>query len=174
VAVERIHLKTDRTPEEKERIRRIRERFQRERPTLEELVASGDCAPPVPQGAYRQLRVLMHALKTARERQGLSLADVARQSGIDKGALSRLETGAQTNPTIDTLWRYAYALGKDLAWVVGDGESDSDGTGEKLARVERALVSATDLLREVIGQQSAPSPTPRTPPGGKRKPRAKR
>jgi transcriptional regulator with XRE-family HTH domain len=128
----------------------------------------------VPQGAYRQLRVLMHALKTARERQGLSLADVARQSGIDKGALSRLETGAQTNPTIDTIWRYAYALGKDLAWLVTDVAGDGDGTGEKLARAERALVSATDLLREVIGQQSAPSPASRAAEGGKPKPRAKR
>jgi transcriptional regulator with XRE-family HTH domain len=160
VVVRRIHAKTERTPEEKERIRQIRERFQRERPTLEELVASGDCAPPVPQGAYRQLRVLMHALKTAREQQGLSLADVAERSGIDKAALSRLETGAQTNPTIDTLWRYAYAIGKDLAWAVGDLRGTGQDASTILSQVEQALENATGLLREAMGRRYAPTPTP--------------
>lgn len=165
MVVEHIHQKTERTPQEKERIRQIRERFQRERPTLEELVASGDCAPPVPQGAYRQLRVLMHALKTAREQQGLSLADVAERSGIDKAALSRLETGAQTNPTIDTLWRYAYALGKDLAWAVGELCQRGQDASTTLSQVERALENATDLLQKAMGQQCAASPPvgPATP-----------
>jgi len=162
VVVEHIHQKTERTPQEKERIRQIRERFQRERPTLEELVASGDCAPPVPQGAYRQLRVLMHALRKERERQGLSLADVAERSGIDKAALSRLETGAQTNPTIDTLWRYAYAIGKDLAWAVGVLCRRGQDVSTTLSQVERALENATDLLQEAMGrrQNSTPSARP--------------
>jgi transcriptional regulator with XRE-family HTH domain len=168
VVVRRVHAKTERTPEEKERIRQIRERFQRERPTLEELVASGDCAPPVPQGAYRQLRVLMHALRTAREQQGLRLADVAERSGIDKAALSRLETGAQTNPTIDTLWRYAYAIGKDLAWAVGELCRTDQDTSTTLSQVERALENATDLLQEAMRQTTkARQPTPADEPQGK-------
>lgn len=120
VAAERIYRKTERTPEEMARIRAIRERFQRERPTLEELVASGECDPPVPQGAYRELRVLMHALKKERERLGLSLADIADETELDEEALRLLETGMQINPTVDTLWRYGYAVGKHLSWSLAD------------------------------------------------------
>lgn len=135
MVIERIHRKTERTPEEQARIREIRERFQRERPSLEELVASGDCDPPVPQGAYRELRVLMQKLRTAREGLGLSLADVAEHTGIDKAALSRLETGKQINPTIDTLWRYAQAVGRELTWTVISGAAPAvpkpDGRSRK-------------------------------------------
>jgi DNA-binding XRE family transcriptional regulator len=135
VVIERIYRKTERTPEEQARIREIRERFQRERPSLEELVASGDCDPPVPQGAYRELRVLMHKLRTAREDLGLSLAGIAEHTGIDKAALSRLETGKQINPTIDTVWRYAHAVGKELTWTVITGAAPAtpkaDGRSRK-------------------------------------------
>jgi transcriptional regulator with XRE-family HTH domain len=163
VAVKRIHLKTERTAEEKERIRQVRERFQRERPTLEELVASSECPPPVPQGAYRELRILVHTLRRERERQGLRLADVAERSDLDEASLSRLETGALINPTIDTLWRYAYALGKDLAWAVGDLRDAGQDTSTTLSQVERALESATALLREAIEASPAASPN-----GGRR------
>jgi transcriptional regulator with XRE-family HTH domain len=50
----------------------------------------------------------------------LSLADVAERSGIDKAALSRLENGVHDNPTVETLARYAAALGKKLTWSLQD------------------------------------------------------
>ena len=59
-------------------------------------------------------------LKRERETRGLSLADVAGRSGIDKAALSRLENGQQPNPTVSTLARYAWALGKRLEWSLTD------------------------------------------------------
>jgi transcriptional regulator with XRE-family HTH domain len=34
--------------------------------------------------------------------------------GIEQPALSRLESGHTPNPTLDTLWRFAAALGKRL------------------------------------------------------------
>ncbi len=34
--------------------------------------------------------------------------------GIDQPALSRLENGHNKNPTLDTLWRYAAAVGRRL------------------------------------------------------------
>src|SRR5207249_1067028 len=92
---------------ERARLQAIRDRYQREQPTLAQVIASGDYEDPVPQGAYLELRQLMHALRTEREHQGLSLGDVAKRSGIDKAALSRLENGQQINPTWNTLWRYA-------------------------------------------------------------------
>ena len=62
----------------------------------------------------------LHELKTVREAAGLSLADVAERSGIDKAALSRLENGVQANPTVETLLRYAAAVGKRLRWTLED------------------------------------------------------
>jgi transcriptional regulator with XRE-family HTH domain len=44
----------------------------------------------------------------------LTLADVSARCGIDQPALSRLENGHTPNPTLDTLWRYAAAVGKRL------------------------------------------------------------
>jgi ribosome-binding protein aMBF1 (putative translation factor) len=135
VVIERIYQKTERTPEEKVRIQAIREKFQREKPSLDDLLATGEYDGPVPQGAYLELRRLMHILRKERERLGLSLADVAERTGIDKAALSRLETGKQINPTIDTLWRYAHAVGRLLTWTVIAGAAPAtpkaDGRSRK-------------------------------------------
>ncbi len=49
-------------------------------------------------------------LRAAREAQGRSLRDVARESGIDASNLSRIERGIQ-RPTLDTLVRIGQALG---------------------------------------------------------------
>ncbi len=59
-------------------------------------------------------------LRCERERLGLSLNDVAEHAKIDKSALSRLENGQQDNPTVNTLARYARALGKRLTWGLAD------------------------------------------------------
>lgn len=115
-----VHKKIDWTPEDLARHKAIRERFQRDKPTLEELVASGEYSRPVLQITYWALVQLMHALKCERERQGLSLADVSKLSGIPKAALSRLENHLQINPTLNTLYRYAAALGKGIDWVLAD------------------------------------------------------
>ncbi len=55
-------------------------------------------------------------LRRERESLGLSLSDVAERAKIDKAALSRLENGQQLNPTVNTLARYARALGKRLTF----------------------------------------------------------
>ena len=53
-----------------------------------------------------------------RERQGLSLTDMAELTGIDRATISKLETGKIANPTIGTLRTYAKALGRRLAWTL--------------------------------------------------------
>ncbi len=58
--------------------------------------------------------VLIADLKTERERQALSLADVEERTGIRRSVLSRLENDATSNPTMLTLQRYAVALGMTL------------------------------------------------------------
>ena len=70
--------------------------------------------------ADRPFGGLIAALRTERERQGLSLTDVAGRSGMDRAAVHKLEIGLNKNPTADTLTRYAGALGKRIEWTVTD------------------------------------------------------
>jgi ribosome-binding protein aMBF1 (putative translation factor) len=105
-----------RTPEEIARHKAIRERFQKEKPSLEQLVESGEYNEPLPMGEYLSIRQAVFALKKAREAAGLSLADVAERCAIDKAALSRIESGQHLNPTVSTLCRYAHALGMRWTW----------------------------------------------------------
>lgn len=108
------------TPADRARHKAIRDKFQAERPTPAELLASGEYVGPIPHGLSLTLRAAMHDLKQAQESAGLSLADVAERSGIDKAALSRLETGVTENPTVETLMQYARAVGKELTWSLRD------------------------------------------------------
>jgi DNA-binding XRE family transcriptional regulator len=106
--------KVELTPQQRAEHRRIRKLFQDWHPSPEELIASGEGEHFDLHGEYPYLRPFLAELKQTREQQGLSLADVARRCGVDKAALSRLENGHNPNPTLDTLWRYAAALGRRL------------------------------------------------------------
>ena len=59
----------------------------------------------------------------------------SRSAEIDKAALSRLENGQQLNPTVNTLARYAGALGSTLKFALGDPEQDPSGTPRSADRV---------------------------------------
>ncbi|MCC6579281.1 MAG: helix-turn-helix transcriptional regulator [Phycisphaeraceae bacterium] len=63
---------------------------------------------------HQEIMGVVQALKTERLRRGLSLTDMAAQTGIAKPNLSRLENVARTTPRLDTLRRYAQALGLDI------------------------------------------------------------
>jgi DNA-binding XRE family transcriptional regulator len=102
------------TAEDRARHKAIREMFQDWHPTPEELIASGEAANFNLQGEYRQLRPFLEEMKRAREAAGVTLAEVSRRCGLDQPALSRLENGHNKNPTLDTLWRYAAAVGRRL------------------------------------------------------------
>jgi DNA-binding Xre family transcriptional regulator len=109
-----LHCKIKRTPEEAARLRADRERYQRERPTPEQLLAEGGHTEFVKLGELLRLHQAVAWLKQERERQNLTLAEMSRRTGIDQAALSRLETGKNSNPTLDTLNRVAAALGKTI------------------------------------------------------------
>lgn len=55
-------------------------------------------------------------LREAREQAGLSLDQVAERMGMDKSNLAKLEKAG--NPTVDTLQRYAAALGRRLVMTL--------------------------------------------------------
>lgn len=67
-----------------------------------------------------QVAELAKRLKAAREARGLSLSDLTELTGMDRSALSKLETGQRANPTVDTLVRYAQAVGKRLVVSLAD------------------------------------------------------
>jgi DNA-binding XRE family transcriptional regulator len=114
MALRSVYRKTERTPEELASLRADRERFQRERPGLDDLIASGEYEGPYRQSDILELLELLAGLREARSRAGLTLDQVSALSGIDKAALSRLENGKSLNPTFETLSRYASALGERL------------------------------------------------------------
>jgi DNA-binding Xre family transcriptional regulator len=117
---ESVQKKTAWTAEDKARRQAVREKFK-DKPAYEQLVAAGECSgQPVPLGVYLAVGVFLHDLRKAREDAGLSLTDVEKRTGIDKATLSRLETGKQSNPTVDTLVRYAAAVGKQLVLTLQD------------------------------------------------------
>jgi DNA-binding XRE family transcriptional regulator len=102
------------TAEDRARHQAIRDMFRDWHPSPEELIASGEGENFDMHGEYRQLRPFVAQIKHARETAGLTLAEVSRRCGIDQPALSRLENGHNKNPTLDTLWRYAAAVGQRL------------------------------------------------------------
>jgi DNA-binding XRE family transcriptional regulator len=87
-------------------------RFQAQKPSLQDLIASGDVTQVLSMGEYWELRKTFAALKHLREQQGLSVSEVADRTGVDRAMISRLENGHVENPTIGTMSRYANALGK--------------------------------------------------------------
>jgi DNA-binding XRE family transcriptional regulator len=95
------------TPEEAAKYRSVREQVAAELPELiarhHERMASLD-----------QLQYVVDQLKATREAKGLSLADLTELTGMDRSAISKLETGLRANPTVETLVRYAEAVGKRL------------------------------------------------------------
>jgi ribosome-binding protein aMBF1 (putative translation factor) len=79
------------------------------KPTPAELLTPQEAADAAP--FYFVLRNYIRQLKEARELAGLTLADISSRTGMAVEYLSRLETGAQTNPTWKTLATYASAVG---------------------------------------------------------------
>ena len=102
------------TPEQRAQHRAIRDAFRDWHPGPEELIASGAAARLGLNVIHFPAQALLQHLKAAREAAGLTLADLSARCGIDQPALSRLENGHTQNPTLDTLWRYAAAVGKRL------------------------------------------------------------
>jgi predicted transcriptional regulator len=70
--------------------------------------------------ALDAVEALVKQLKAAREEKGLSLADLTELTGMDRSAISKLETGQRSNPTVETLVRYAEAVGKRLLVSLAD------------------------------------------------------
>ncbi len=111
--------------------------FRNWHPSPEELIATGEGAKFDLHGEYRELPPFVEEIKRTREAAGLTLAAVSRRCGIDQPALSRLENGHNKNPTLDTLWRYAAAVGRRLV-LTTEAIGDTRPTRSKAKRVRAA------------------------------------
>ena len=118
MARQRVYRQTPRTPEEAARDREIRERIQNSKPTIEQMEGQGSVFLPL--GDVLAMHAIGFRLRAEREKQGLPQSEVSRRAGMDVPALSRIETGKNPNPTLETLGRIAKALGKNLGFVLHD------------------------------------------------------
>jgi transcriptional regulator with XRE-family HTH domain len=145
--------KVEWTEANRARHRAIREEFRDWHPSPEELIASGEGAEFQLLGEFRGLHPFLQGLKSVREAAGLTLAEVSRRCGIDQPALRRLENGRNRNPTLDTPWKYAAALGQQLVLST-----------EAIASTAAAAPKGAPRKRPVRGRKgkSAKSPATRT------------
>ncbi len=111
--MKRISRSRPLTPAESARYQAIRQQVAHELPALIERHQQR-------LSALDQVEELLKQLKTARGQKGLSLSDLTELTGMDRSALSKLETGKRPNPTVDTLVRYAEAVGKRLIVSLAD------------------------------------------------------
>ena len=122
------------TPDEAAKYKAIREQVAGELPDLiarhHERMATLD-----------QLHELLTQLKAAREAKGLSLADLTELTGMDRSALSKLETGQRANPTVETLVRYAEAVGKRLVVARVSQQPSCSNNGSHCSRVIAPMVA---------------------------------
>jgi hypothetical protein len=133
----RIFRASRKTADERAREQALRDRLQKEKPSLEDLVRDGACDPDavMTMGMYFDLQRALQALKREREQGGLSIGDVAGRSGLDRAVISRLENGKQDNPTVATLMRYAAAVGKRFVWSYEDLATQvTDANGKAVRR----------------------------------------
>jgi hypothetical protein len=61
-----VQKKVDRTPEGVARVKALRAKFQKERPTVEQLLASGEYTEPVHLRVYLETKLLLHRLNMER------------------------------------------------------------------------------------------------------------
>src|SRR5229473_8657229 len=72
---------------------------------------------------------LGRSIRAHREAARLSLGTLAAKSGVSKANLSTIEAGAG-NPSLETLWRLAGALGLSLGVLLGEAGPHQVGTEE--------------------------------------------
>ncbi len=121
--------------EQQAAIEAIRARSREERPGPDELIDRGELDELVPHAQYLEVRALGTRMREIREGRGLSLTDVSERSGLTRAVVSRLENGWNLNPTLETLYRYAEAIGADLHLTV-----DAPGnTGAETAQINMNL-----------------------------------
>lgn len=109
------------SPNESRAFDRAIAKVEADRPQLENWARAGFARD-------RHLREVLSLLKHARVERDISLAQLQKSTGIAKGNLSKLENDPMANPTVETLLRYAQAIGVELRInVVSAGRKNATG-----------------------------------------------
>ena len=87
---------------------------------------------------------LAERLRDLREKQGLSMSEIARRARISKAYLSQLEHGESTQPSYDVLTRIAVALGSSPDYLAGRSSGQTTESGALPAAL-RAFADQTSL-----------------------------
>ena len=115
------------------------------RPTVpeaaSELAAFSD---PSALGDHLEFAVFLASARKEREARGLTLSEVAARMGCDHAAVSRLESGKQPNPTVNTVMRYVEAIGLRIAWGLAERDDTPIPRGEDRLRRRMRSVKAAD------------------------------
>ncbi len=96
-----------------------------------ELAAFSD---PSALGDHLDFAMFVASARKVREARGLSVSEVAERMGVDHAAVSRLESGKQANPTVNTVMRYVEAIGLRVAWGLAERDDAPIPRGEERAR----------------------------------------
>jgi len=89
--------------------------------------------------------IVARNLRGLRVERSLSVSELARRSGVAKGTVSKLEAGQATNPTVETLWALADALGASLSELIV-----ADTAPSRVGRLAEAEWIDGDVLRARI------------------------
>ncbi|MBB2974791.1 transcriptional regulator with XRE-family HTH domain [Microbacterium endophyticum] len=116
---------------------------------------------------------IARAVKREREAAGLSVSELARRSGVSKATVSQLESSGG-NPSVETLWALATALGLPFAALIEEHSSAptlvrraaSSGIHSSEATYTATLlaVSPPQTRRDVYVINAEPGPARRSEP----------
>jgi XRE family transcriptional regulator, regulator of sulfur utilization len=85
-----------------------------------------------------------------RKSRGLTLDELARQSGVSKSMLSQIERG-RVNPTYATLWSITQALDIEISQLIEQAATSTESKG----RIEHVKPYACPTIRSADGKCSA-------------------
>lgn len=100
--------------------------------------------------------LLARSLRAHRDAARLSQAGLSARSGVSKASLSMIEAGS-ANPSLETLWRLAGALGVSLGTLLG--ESEPARTRLLRAGEGAALMSESGLTGRLLLTEGRPHRT---------------
>ncbi|MFV3077998.1 helix-turn-helix domain-containing protein [Niveispirillum fermenti] len=100
--------------------------------------------------------IIASSIHATRRRKGMTLAELAERTDMDKGYLSRVEHG-QKSPSVGTLLKIAEALGVPVGHLFGENTDDNAVT----------VIRSTDHVD--IADDSAEGPGALLPASGKRR-----
>ena len=104
----------------------------------------------LPNG-YKGVMAIAHLIREARERAGLTRAELARRAGVAASTVGRIEAGARA-PSTDLAERLVRAAGFEVRVALGEPDPATDALFERTLRRTPAerLADATRAARFVL------------------------